>query len=62
MSGTGLKAPDWAIIPLCKLCHRKFHDGNIPELMELQAAMILLTIDSGVRLGVIKFGGPPEWD
>lgn len=42
LSGAGLTAPDWALIPVCRVCHGLFHSE--PDLWDSQWEFALRTI------------------
>ena len=52
MSGGGLKAPDWAVSPLCHSCHDEMH--HTPALWMEQWEMIARTLGKAIEEGVFK--------
>jgi hypothetical protein len=54
MSGMGMKAPDYATMPLCRLCHSDMH--NKPEMWWYQWEMIVRTIGAAIDAGKIQWG------
>ena len=46
MSGMGIKAPDWAVMPLCHQCHAEIH--ATPDLWDEQWEMIVRTIGRAI--------------
>ncbi len=42
LSGAGLTAPDWALIPVCRPCHGRFHAE--PDLWDSQWEHALRTV------------------
>jgi len=51
-SGAGLKAPDYASMPMCATCHREMHDHG--EGRNAQAIYAIRTIGLAVEYGIIK--------
>lgn len=51
MSGAGLTAPDWAVIPVCRGCHNRFHDE--PALWGTQWEYIARTLGRAIEDGVL---------
>ena len=53
-SGTGLKAPDIATVPLCRRCHTDMHNfpGLWPEQWEMVATTLIMAFEEGI-IGVI---------
>jgi hypothetical protein len=54
LSGTGLKAPSWASLPLCHKCHALMHHGK--TLWPAQWELALRTIGSAIENGFFKGG------
>lgn len=52
LSGAGLTAPDYCLIPVCRPCHRRFHAE--PELWESQWEHALRTIGKAIEQGVLR--------
>ena len=52
LSGGAVKAPSWAVMPLCHKCHMQMHDN--PERWPEQWEMVARTIGSALDAGVIK--------
>ena len=52
MSGGKLKAPDWAIMPLCHRCHSKMH--HEPDLWPHQWELALRTVGQAIEEGFFK--------
>lgn len=52
MSGAGLKAPDWASMPLCPRCHEEMHRS--PDLWARQWEAISRTVGRAIETGVLK--------
>ena len=50
MSGTALKAPDWAVSPLCHPCHDSMHHRPSSEQWEI----IARTLGKAIQEGVLK--------
>jgi len=51
MSGVGLKAPDWATVPMCRLCHSAFHKDS--SLWPDQWEMIVRTLGKAISEGIL---------
>lgn len=51
MSGIGITAPDWAIMPLCRECHGKMH--KVPEWWSGQWEMIARTLGKAIEEGLL---------
>ena len=51
MSGMGLKAPDWATLPVCGGCHGSMHVNH--ELWPSQWEHICRTLGKAVEEGVL---------
>lgn len=54
MSGAGLKAPDYCVIPVCREHHREIHER--PELWPLQWEWIVRTLGKAIDDGVLIEG------
>lgn len=52
MSGGSLKAPDWAVSPLCHPCHDEMH--RKPELWPQQWGWIAKTLGQAIEEGVLS--------
>jgi len=52
MSGTGMKAPDWATMPLCHPCHRMMHE--VPAVWPDQWEYIARTLGRAINEGQLK--------
>ncbi len=52
MSGGGLKAPDWAVMPLCHPCHDRMQRN--PGMWPDQWEMIVVTLGRAIEDGVLK--------
>ena len=52
MSGAGLTAPDWAVMPVCRQHHDEIH--ATPELWPNQWEWIARTLGKALEEGVIK--------
>ena len=52
MSGMGMKAPDWAVMPLCHEHHMLMHEGSV--MQETQWQMIALTLGMAIDEGILK--------
>jgi hypothetical protein len=52
MSGTGLKAPSWAIIPLSNHMHREMHRSK--AMQALQWELVARTLGKAIEEGVFK--------
>ena len=52
MGGTGTKAPDWAVMPICRKHHDELHRD--PNLWPDQWEMIVRTIGTAIDEGVLK--------
>jgi hypothetical protein len=52
LSGVGLKAPDWAVMPLCHKCHTEMHHN--PELWPKQLEMVVWTLGKAIDEGVLR--------
>jgi hypothetical protein len=50
LSGVGLKAPSWAVMPLCRLCHESQHRNPTEEQWEY----IARTLGRAVEQGILK--------
>lgn len=50
MSGMGMKAPDWATMPLCRLHHTLVH--NYPDMWARQWGWIKKTLDKAEQDGI----------
>ena len=55
--GMGMKASDWLAMPLCFSCHDKVHNAD-RWLIEYQPIMVLKTLDSAFRVGILDYKGP----
>ncbi|MEM6485313.1 MAG: DUF968 domain-containing protein [Pseudomonadota bacterium] len=53
MSGWGLKAPDWAVIPVTSEVHEQIH--NDPEMQKTQPMMILKNLEKLFNEGRLVF-------
>jgi len=53
MSGMGMKAPDWAVIPLCRECHNEMHDE--PGTWFAQWQMIVRTLGAAIDAGKLQW-------
>lgn len=51
MSGMGLKAPDWAVMPVTRESHARFH--NEPDLWPDQWEYIARTLGKAIEEGVL---------
>jgi hypothetical protein len=51
MSGIGMKAPDWATMPLCAKHHNELH--ATPELWPEQWEMVVRTLGKAIDDGVL---------
>jgi len=29
LGGMGIRSPDWTCLPLCRICHTDYHNGNL---------------------------------
>lgn len=52
MGGMGMKAPDWAVMPLCRNCHTKIH--NSPELWDSQWEYVAKMLGKAIESGFFK--------
>lgn len=52
MSGAGMKAPDWATMPLCRTHHDEMHQSS--EQWEEQWEMIVRTLGKAIDEGFFK--------
>jgi len=52
MGGMGMKAPDWALMPLCRACHTTLH--GCPEMWCDQWRWIVKTLGQAITEGVLK--------
>jgi len=52
--GTGLKANDHLVMPLCFTCHNKAHSGDA-DVLDWQPQFIFKTLDKAFRDGVLSF-------
>lgn len=51
LSGMGLTAPDWALMPLCRSCHNEIHREIVS--LELQWEWALKTIGKALDEGIL---------
>ena len=51
MSGMGLKAPDWATLSVCGVCHGDIHTK--PELWPSQWEYIARTLGKAIEEGIL---------
>ena len=56
--GTGLKASDIFVMPLCFECHTKAHNGD-RDVLDWQAQFIFKTLDKATKHGVISISYTP---
>jgi hypothetical protein len=52
LSGGAMKAPDWAVIPLCHPCHRQMHEDS--EQWNGQWELALKTLGAAITEGLLK--------
>ena len=50
-TGMGMKSHDDLAVPLCSLCHRMYHDGNIKDAHKLQKHWVLDTLIEALEQG-----------
>lgn len=50
MSGMGMKAPDWATMPMCRIHHTMIH--NTPEMWPEQWSWIKATLNRAEKYGI----------
>ena len=51
MSGMGLKAPDWAVMPVCGMCHGIVH--SMPIHWDNQWEFITRTLGKAIEEGIL---------
>lgn len=56
MSGAGLKAPDWAVMPMCGMCHHAIHNEPHPEMIYAQWEAIVRTLGQAIDEGILQEG------
>ena len=52
--GTGLKANDFLVMPLCFKCHASAHNGDA-NILDFQADFIFKTLDKAFRYGILEY-------
>lgn len=52
LSGAGLTAPDWAVMPLCRRCHNLMHENSI--MWDDQWEYISRTLGKAIQEGFFK--------
>ena len=52
--GTGLKANDFLVMPLCFECHASAHNGDA-DILDFQAPFIFKTLDNAFRHGILEY-------
>ena len=52
--GTGLKANDFLVMPLCFECHASAHNGDA-DILDWQAQFIFKTLDAAFRVGILDY-------
>lgn len=52
LSGVGLKAPSWAVMPMCHMHHANLHDD--PSMWDAQWEWALRTLGEAIEQGVLK--------
>lgn len=50
--GTGMKADDWLVMPLCYTCHDKAHSGDA-NILNFQAELIFKTLTKAFKEGIL---------
>jgi len=55
--GTGLKANDFLVMPLCFECHASAHNGDA-DILDWQAQFIFKTLDAAFRVGILDYNEP----
>lgn len=60
LGGTGIKAPDVLIVPLCHQCHTNFHAGRIDKWKQLE--WIGSTMVRMALAGIITISPYTEWE
>lgn len=53
LSGVGLKAPDWATMPLCLSCHNSIHRIDNKINLNIQWEWLARTLGKAVEQGVL---------
>jgi hypothetical protein len=52
MGGMGMKAPDWAVMPLCRGCHTRMHHD--PTAWLRQWEHVARTLGKAIEDGIIE--------
>ena len=51
MGGMGMKAPDWAVMPVCRRCHTLLHEK--PDMWGKQWGYVAKTLGKAIEQGVL---------
>ena len=53
LGGMGTKAPDWATLPSCAVCHSRIHQGSWSIMVNVQWEHITRTFGKAIDDGVL---------